>query len=123
MADLKIITHTTYTYETTDGREFESKQEAESWQKSIDTSERIIMLDSRYRPTTEIDTVYFVYIKDREQLEAFNAIQEEQGIETLIEEPGYFYYDERVDEYINVDTEIKRLLNIKTKLDSATITL
>ena len=69
MADLKIITHTTYTYETTDGREFESKQEAESWQKSIDTSERIIMLDSRYRPTTEIDTVYFVYIKDREQLQ------------------------------------------------------
>ena len=30
MADLKIITHTSYTYETTDGREFESKHEAEA---------------------------------------------------------------------------------------------
>lgn len=118
MADLKIITHTTYTYETTDGREFDSKQEAEAWQKAIDTAERIVMLDSRLRATAEVEMAYFVYIKDHEQLEAFNTKQEELGIESMINEPGYFYYDERFDEYVDIDKELTRLLEIKTKLSS-----
>ena len=118
MADLKIITHTTYTYETTDGREFESKPEAEAWQKAIDNAERIVMLNSKFRATDDIETAYFVFIKDQEQLEAFNARQADSGFESTIKEPGYYYYDEVPDDYINIDTEIKRMLDIKAKLDS-----
>lgn len=116
MADLKIITHTSYTYETTDGREFDSKQKAEAWQKAIDNAERIVMLDSKFRATDEIEMAYFVFIKDQEQLEAFNTRQADGGFESNIKEPGYYYYDEVPDDYISVDTEIKRLLDIKAKL-------
>lgn len=119
MADLKIITHTTYTYETTDGREFESKPEAEAWQKAIDNAERIVMLDSTFRPTADIETAYFVYIKDQNQVDAFNVKQADLGLATVIHVPGYYYYDEVPDEYFNVDSKIKELNGIKAKLDSA----
>jgi hypothetical protein len=118
MADFKIITHTTFTYETTDGREFDSKPEAEAWQKAIDNAVRIVMLDSKFRATDEIEGAYFVFIKDQEQLEAFNTRQIDGGFASIIKEPGYYYYDEVEDDYINVDAEIRRLLNIKAKLDS-----
>ena len=118
MTDLKIITHTTYTYETTDGREFDSKPEAEAWQRAIDKAEHIVMLDSRLRPTTEIETAFFVYLKDQEQVDAFNAKQADLGLATVIHTPGYYYYDEVPDEYFNVDGRIKDLLGIKAKLDN-----
>ena len=118
MADLKIITHTSYTYETSDGREFDSKLEAEAWQKALDNTNKIVMLDSRFKMTTEVEMAYHVFVKDQEQLDAFNAMQEYLGIASIIEEPGYYYYDEVPDEYINVDKEIERLLEIKAKLDN-----
>ena len=118
MTDLKIITHTTYTYETTDCREFDSKPEAEAWQRAIDKAEHIVMLDSQFRPTTEIETAFFVYLKDQEQVDAFNAKQADLGLATVIHTPGYYYYDEVPDEYFNVDGIIKDLLGIKAKLDN-----
>ena len=118
MADLKIITRTIYTYETSDGRVFDSEPEAKAWQHAIDTAERIVMLDSKMNATAEVDMAYFVYIRDQEQLEAFNAKQEEQGIESIIRDPGYYYYDERFDKYVNIDNELERLLGIKQKLKS-----
>lgn len=118
MADLKIITHTSYTYETTDGREFDSKPEAEAWQKAIDNAERIVMLDSQFRPTTDIETAFFVYLKDQGQVDAFNTKQADLGLATEIIAPGYYYYDEVPDEYFNVDGRIKDLLGIKAKLDN-----
>lgn len=119
MADLKIITHTMYTYETTDGRSFDSRSEAESWQRALDGAEAIVMLDSDFRPTSEVDTAYFVYLKDKEQVDAFNAKQEDFGITTTIAEPGYYYYDEVPDEYINIDKELEQLYDIKRKLYEA----
>jgi dsDNA-binding SOS-regulon protein len=38
---LKIITHTTYTYETYDGREFDDKAQAEAWKRALDTAAHI----------------------------------------------------------------------------------
>jgi hypothetical protein len=118
LADLKIITHTSYTYETTDGREFESRQEAEAWQKAINNGKRIVMLDRKFRATDEIEVAYFVLIKNQEQLEAFNTMQTDGGFACIINEPGYYYYDEVEDDYINVDKEIERLFDIKAKLDN-----
>ena len=116
MTDLKIITHTTYTYETTDGREFDSEFEATKWQKALDNADNITMLDSKFNLTTEVEMAYHVFVKDQEQVDAFNVKQEDLGIASIIQEPGYYYYDEVSDEYINVDNEIKRLLDIKAKL-------
>ena len=121
MADLKIITHTTFTYETSDGREFESKQEAEAWQMAINNAEHIVMLDSQFRPTTFIEEAFFVYLRDQSQVDAFNAKQADLGLATVIHTPGYYYYDEVPDEYFNIDGRIKDLLGIKAKLDNAII--
>ena len=41
MADIKIKTHTTYTYETTDGREFDIAKEAEQWQEYLEIMKNI----------------------------------------------------------------------------------
>ena len=116
MADLKIITHTIYTYETTDGRDFDSKLEAEKWQKALDNTDNITMLDSKFNLTTEVEMAYHVFVKDQEQVDAFNVKQEDLGIASIIQEPGYYYYDEVSDEYMNIDREIERLLEIKAKL-------
>ena len=118
MADLKIITHTTYTYVTTDGRPFDNKHEAEVWQQALDNADNIVMLDSKFNMTTEIEMAYNVFVKDQEHVDAFNTMQEDVGITSIIPEPGYYYYDEVPDEYINIDKEIERLMDIKQKLDS-----
>ena len=118
MADLKIITHTTYTYETSDGRSFDNKHEAETWQKALDNADKIAMLDSKFNLTDEVEMAYFLFVSDQEQVDAFNTKQEDLGIASVVPEPGYYYYDEVPDEYINVDKEIERLMNIKYKLDS-----
>ena len=118
MADLKIITHTTYTYVTTDGRSFDDGCEAEAWQSALDNAEHIIMLDTKFNLTNEVEMAYFIHVKDQEQVEAFNAKQEDIGIASIIPEPGYYYYDEVPDEYFNIDKEIERLMDIKQKLDS-----
>ena len=118
MADLKIITHTTYTYETTDGREFDSKPEAEAWQNAIDNTDRIVMLDSRFKLTNDFEKAFFIHIDNPDQLEAFNTKQADLGIASIIKGLGYYYYDEVSDEYIDIDAEIGRLLDLKARLDS-----
>ncbi len=36
MTEVKIKTHTTYTYETSDGREFDLAEEAQEWQEHLE---------------------------------------------------------------------------------------
>jgi hypothetical protein len=109
MKDIKIITHTTYTYETSDGREFNDEQEAKDWQAALDTIEDVRMLSSRFNPTNDVDSAFYVYIKDDYQRRAFNAIQADMGLNTRITEVGYYYYDDVADEYINIENKIKEL--------------
>ena len=120
MADLKIITHTTYTYETSDGREFENKFEAEKWQKALDNIERINMMSSKFERTFDLECCYYLHLKDETQVDTFNIMENDSGFEARVYEPGYYYYDEVSDEYMNVDKEIERLLSIKQKLDGLT---
>lgn len=116
MSELKIITHTTYTYETSDGREFDDKVEAKEWQKKLSAIENICMLDLQFRPTKECDSVYYIHTTTKEQTEAFNSIQRYLGYCAELEGVGYFSYDEISDSFVNVELQINELQHIIDKL-------
>lgn len=117
MSELKIITHTTYTYETSDGREFEDKLEAEAWEESLEKLRSIVMLNSKFKPTSKIDSAFFVHIRTWEEQEAFATAQLYEGLTAYIPEPGYWYYDERTDEFVDAVKERDRLQSIIETLD------
>lgn len=119
MADkLKIITHTTYTYETSDGREFDDKNEAKNWQKILSSLEPVQMLSSNYKPTKEIESAYYVCVETIEQVEAFNMMSGYLGMYARIREVGYYRYDEKIDDFVNVESEIESLQHIIKMLDA-----
>lgn len=116
MSEVKIKTHTTYTYETSDGREFDDAQEAQEWQQALEDIKGITMLDSKFKPTTEISSAFYVHIKKHSQLEAFELIQAYGGFVSSIPGIGCWYYDDCTDTYVNLETEINRLKDIQYKL-------
>ena len=118
MSELKIKTRTTYIYETSDGREFESESEAEAWEGYLNIFKTITMLDYKFRPTKVIDAVFYVYIETWEQLETFMLIQDYFGITARIDKPGYYYYDEAFDKYIDISRELVKLHDMIEALDS-----
>ena len=117
MADIKIKTHTTYTYETTDGREFDDANEAKEWQGHLEVFNRITMLDSKFQNTTDNSEAFYVHIKTWEQQEAFGARQAYEGMGAHIPKPGYWYYDDCTDSYVDVVKERDRLQSIIETLD------
>jgi uncharacterized protein YneR len=117
MAEVKIKTHTTYTYETSDGREFSLAEEAEQWQEYLDILRNVTMLDCRFNKTTDVCHAIYVCIKNREQLDAFAALQAYEGMCAHIPEPGYWYYDDRTDSYIDAVKERDRVQSIIETLD------
>lgn len=117
MPDIKIKTRTTYTYETTDGREFDDKQEATEWQLALNDIKSIAMLDHKFQKTTDHTEAFYVYIKTLSQLKAFEALQEYEGMCARIDALGYWYYDEHTDQYVSVRKEMDRLQSIIESLD------
>jgi hypothetical protein len=106
MEELRIKTRTIDVYETSDGREFESEYEAQSWQQHLENIKDVIMLDSNFCNTTDVGSTIYVYIKTWEQLDAFNVLQAYEGIEPSVTELGYWYYDGSSYSYKNVETEM-----------------
>ena len=102
MADIKIKTHTTYTYETTDGREFDDDREAEKGQEHLEVIKGVTMLDSKFKLTSKTDEAFYVHIKTNDQLDAFEAVQPYEGYCAHVPAIGYWYYDEYSDDYVNV---------------------
>ncbi len=117
MAELKIKTHTIYTYETSDGREFDDRQEAEAWQEHLENIKGITMLDHKFCNTTRTDEAFYVHVKTQAQLEAFNTLNAYEGMRTSIDALGYWYYAEPIDRYVSVRKEIDRLQSIIESLD------
>jgi uncharacterized protein YneR len=117
MSKLKIKTHTTYTYETSDGSEFEDKLEAEAWQEHLEVAKNITMLNSKFCNTMHLDEAIYVHIKNQKQQEAFAALQNYEGMCAQITGPGYWYYDDQTDTYKNAVTERDRLQSIIETLD------
>ena len=116
MTERKIKIHTTHTYETSDGREFDDELEAKEWQRIIEDIKGITMLDSGFNPTTEVDSAFYVRIKTYSQFKAFEAMQAYEGLNTHIHDLGCYYYDDRTDCFVNLEEEIKRLQDIRSKL-------
>ena len=63
MSELRIKTHTTYTYETSDGREFDIADEAREWQDNLENINGITMLDFKFCYTTDISEACYVHMK------------------------------------------------------------
>ena len=116
MNELKIIKHITYTYETSDGKKFDDETEAKEWQNQLSAIKNVCMLDSKFRPTEEIDSVFYIHAKTKKQAEAFNSMQEYFGICARIDGVGYYRYDEISDNFVNVELQIKELQSIIDKL-------
>lgn len=112
MQGLKIITHKTYTYETSDGREFDDKQEAQEWQEKLSRFEGIRMLDFKEQPTKSFEDVYYIHIETEEQAQAYNEIQKYIGYRSNVNGPGYYRYDERKDDFVDVKSELEKLQHI-----------
>lgn len=113
MKELKVTKHTTYTYETSDGSEFDNEPEATEWQKHLNHIENMCILDSNFKPTKDVGSAIYVYAESKEQAEAFNTIQEESlGYASTIDGVGYYRYDEVSDSYMNVESEIEKLQHI-----------
>ena len=75
------------------------------------------MLDSKFCYTTDISEACYVHIKTWQQQEAFEAIQHYEGIDAHIPKPGYWYYDDCTDSYIDAANERDRLQSIIETLD------
>ena len=112
MTDLKVKKHISYTYETSDGREFDDKNEATEWQKHLCNLEDMCLFNFKYKPTKEIESAIYVYAKTSEQAEAFNAMQKDLGLRSGLRSAGFYRYDEIADEYVDVEIEIAKLQNI-----------
>ncbi len=117
MTNIKIQTHTTYIYETTDGRKFDDAKEAQEWQDYLEALTGITMLDSKFHSTTDHTEAFYVYIKTQKQQEAFEAMQEYEGMGAHIPKPGYWYYDDYTDSYVDAIKERDRIQSIIETLD------
>lgn len=113
MEELKVIRHTHYTYETSDGKEFYNKREATKWQNQLTLFQTICMLDANYKPTTDMNSAAYVYVKTKEQAEAFNEIAiEEFSYCSTLDGTGWYRYDDISDSYVDIESEIEKLQHI-----------
>jgi hypothetical protein len=74
------------------------------------------MLDSKFNKTLRHDEAFYVHIKTWEQQEAFEALQLYEGMGAHIPKPGFWYYDEGIDAYMDLNEELERLSKIKSLL-------
>ena len=119
MAEIKVKEKVTYTYETSDGCEFETIDEANEWQKVLDTSNKITMLTYSMTNTNNVSDAYYVYVKDYEQVSAFRQLNDNEGCRaTSIDAPGYWAYDEGIDDYVNIEEMIDHYNKILDALNS-----
>ena len=122
MAEVKVTTHTTYTYETTDGREFKSELMAIAWQESLDIIDDITILDSTFEPEG-VTSAYYVFIKTEEQYKALRQAFDYHGVDQYnsLSGVGYWYYDEESDTFKNLEQELGWLQEIKSELDACSL--
>jgi RIO-like serine/threonine protein kinase len=76
------------------------------------------MLDRKFQYTKDHSEAFYVHIKNWQQQEAFEALQYYEGMGAHIPKPGYWYYDDRADSYVDVEEELNRLREIKQRLNN-----
>lgn len=111
---------TKVSYETSDGRVFDDKEEAIGWQTALDNFKTISMLDSKLHKTDSVCDAFYVALTTEEQVKAFNLIQGYEGFtdNNMIPQPGYYCYWDDKGTYISVDKAMEFFRDIIDKLNS-----
>lgn len=107
-------------YETSDGRVFDDKEEAIEWQNALDNFKTIMMLTHKFIKTDCVNEAFYVAVMTDEQVKAFNLIQSYEGYadSNMITQPGYYCYWEDKEEYISVDKAMEFFRGVIDKLNS-----
>ena len=115
--EIKVIKYEQY--EATDGKTFESLNEATEWQKHLDNFENLVMLTEKLERTSNIDKAVYILAKTQEDCDSYNAINDEYSYaeQYHICSPGYYMFDDQKDRYVNIDETIRELVELKAKLD------
>lgn len=104
-------------YRTIDGKEFDN--EADAWYHESVLMDSVIMLNRNNEVVEATSNAFLVWLKDENANLAFHAMAERQGDPdvssiTKGEDYGLFYWDEGLEEYRWIDTDmIDGLIKIK----------
>lgn len=105
-----------YLYRTSDGHEFRNEQDADAHEYRINSLRTVAMLNENFVPTMDTGCAYFVLIENGAQLDAFKNSLFQNGYTCNITKLGYYYFDEDIDSFFNIDAQIERLQNMKNQL-------
>ena len=104
-------------YRTIDGKEFDNEADA-SYHESV-LMDNVIMLNRNNEVVQETSSAFLVWLSDVNANLAFHAMAERQGdldVSSIMkgEDYGLFYWDEGLEEYRWIDTDmINGLIKIK----------
>lgn len=104
-------------YRTIDGKEFDNEADAYYYENTLMDS--VVMLNRNNEVVQSTSNAFLVWLKDVSANLAFHAIAEIQGdldVESITkgEDYGLFYWDEGLEEYRWIDTDmIDGLIKIK----------
>lgn len=104
-------------YRTIDGREFDNEADAAYHESTI--MDNVIMLNRNNEVVEATSNAFLVWLKDVNANLAFHAMAERQGDSDVYsitkgEDYGLFYWDEGLEEYRWIDTDmINGLIKIK----------
>ena len=104
-------------YRTIDGKEFDNEDDALYHESTL--GDNVIMLNGNGEVVQDASFGFFVWLEDVDANLACHAIAERQGdndVDSIVkgEDYGLFYWDERLEEYRWIDTDmIDTLVKIK----------
>ena len=114
----EIKTRTYYTYETTDGRDFEDLEEAEKWQEVLNTFKTSLKLDNSGLITDELDETFFVELRTMEEVIAFDKICKYEGVSTLpMSLTGTWHYENT--RWVHIESQMNYYKNLKKMIQKA----
>ena len=113
---IEKIEKITYLYKASDGQTFTDEHEANLYENKINTLKTIPMLDANFRVETNVGHAFYILIENEEQLVALRDALFAEGYSCNIAKPGFYYYDENHDSYINIESEIEQLKHMKNCL-------
>lgn len=108
-------------YRTIDGKEFDN--EADAWYHESVLMDNVIMLNRNNEVVEATSNAFLVWLKDENANLAFHAMAERQGDPdvssiTKGEDYGLFYWDEGLEEYRWIDTDmINGLIKMKQMIE------
>lgn len=113
------------TYISDDGEEFETEEECLEHEKTINSMDSVLMIDSRELviaekdPSTAYEKAIYLYIFDTKRARAFlDWIHGETGysIPEKVKAGELYYYDEPNNEYKELNKKIKELEELRDRL-------